>query len=161
LLSRNNVKVMANNLKFIPKSIFLASACSLCLIFGAGQASAQSADVDQEWVSMPEGGKTAFAGVQGGTVPATVFYTEDGTDTTTQAGLGSNDFLEAVQGESDSFTAENMVPFGFGDETEDSGNLAANGSDSLPRVLPSGVAKIYDQDSISDDLFMGNELSRM
>ena len=161
MLSRSNVKVMANNLKFITKKIFLASACSFCFIFGAGQAFAQPSAADQEWVSMPEGGKTAFVGVQGGTVPATVFYTEDGTDTTTQAGLGSNDFLEAVQGESDSFTAENMVPFGFADETEVSGNLAANSPDSLPRVLPSGIAKIYDQDFISDDLFMGNELNRM
>ncbi|MBQ4133876.1 MAG: hypothetical protein IJD04_09140 [Desulfovibrionaceae bacterium] len=110
---------------------------------------------------MPEGGKPAFSGVQGGTVPASVYYTEDGSDVTTQAGLGSNDFLEAVQGDGRELTAENLVPFGYTEEDASSANLAGREPAPLPSILPRGVSKIYEQ-NLEDDLsLLTSELTRI
>ena len=121
---------------------------------------AEPAD-ESEWTSMPEGGKAAFVGVQGGTVPASVYYNEDGSELTTQAGLGSNDFLEAVQGEAGALSAENLIPFGVLEEVSASGNLASRGVNELPRILPQGVGKIYEQDFENDTLLLTSELTRI
>lgn len=150
--------------KLLLKKVFLAASFSFCLVLSflsmASNVSTQPTEDGDEWVSMPEGGKPAFVGVQGGTVPATVFYSEDRKGTITQVGLGNNDFLEAVHGSDESLVAANMIPFGFTDELVGTSNkLAAN--DSLPRVLPYGVSKIYEQDYDNDVLFVGRELTRM
>lgn len=119
-------------------------------------------DIDRDgWTSMPEGGKPAFVGVQGGTAPASVFYTEDGADITTQVGLGSNDFLEAVQGEERELTAENLIPFGYVEEVSETANVASREPEALPRILPRGVTKIYDQELGNDLPLLTNELTRI
>lgn len=146
------------------KKYLFGSFFSLCLglsfLSMASNACAQPDEDNDEWVSMPEGGKPAFVGVQGGTVPATVFYSEDRKDTTTRVGFGNNDFLEAVHGSDESLVADNMIPFGFTDEVvATSSTLASN--DPLPRVLPRGVTKIFEHDSDNDVLFLGIELTRM
>ncbi len=154
---------MTNKFSFFLHKTLLVAGLSICFAsVGPISAFAEPAEADEEWVCMPEGGKPAFVGVQGGTVPATVFYSGDKKETTAQAGLGSNDFLEAVQGGKETLTAENLIPFGFKEEARNPGNnVAVNTPAALPRVLPSGITKIYEQGFTGDELRVNEELSRM
>lgn len=154
---------MTNKFSFFLYKTLIVAGLSVCFAFVAAvSAYAESGESDEEWVCMPEGGKPAFVGVQGGTVPATVFYSGDKKETTAQAGLGSNDFLEAVQGDQETLAAENLIPFGFAEEARSPGsNVAVIVPKVRPWVLPSGVTKIYEQDFTGEELRVNEELSRM
>ncbi len=154
---------MTNKFSFFLYKTLIVASLSVCFAsVAAVSAYAESVESDEEWVCMPEGGKPAFVGVQGGTVPATVFYSGDKKETTAQAGLGSNDFLEAVQGDQETLAAENLIPFGFAEEARSPGsNVAVIVPKVRPEVLPSGVTKIYEQDFTGEELRVNEELSRM
>ena len=141
----------------------LLSACAYCALLACpmlAQAGPSANEDEGKWISMPEGGHPSFVGVQGGTVPASVYYNEDGS-ATTQAGLGSNDFLEAVQGDEQNLTADNLIPFGYLEEASAMNNLASRGSQPLPRILPDNVTKIYEQVPENDLPLLVNELPRI
>lgn len=124
-----------------------------------GLAYAKPAVDDDGWVTMPEGGRPAFAGVQGGTVPATVFTTPELEETTAQAGLTNNDFLQVVQGGASDMTASTeLVPVGFIDHSQGTDNVA-----STEEVLnpARGLVKIYEQDQEMELDLIADELTRI
>lgn len=128
-----------------------------------------------EWVDMPEGGRPAFVGVQGGTVPATVLAKDaaksEAESTTTRPGLSSNDFLGAVRGNKDSETAESadkgdFVPFGINETVKSSRDVASadkNGNQKKQnrRGLPKDFQKIFEYSYDSETVLSIDELTRI
>ena len=127
---------------------------------------AKSAETGEEgWVSMPEGGRAAFVGVQGGTVPATVFSSES-EEQTAQVGLTDNDFLQVGLGhDSKMLASEEMVPFGYAEQKNSNNNVASNnpkGSLSKQqKAVTKGFNKIFEEDQEPETLPLGGELTRI
>lgn len=72
----------------------LSTLCSLALILVAGLASGAE---DDEWVEMPAGGKPAYMGIHGGTMPVSLLVSRDGSSLYTFVGRTGNDFLEVLR----------------------------------------------------------------
>lgn len=68
---------------------------------GAGSAAAAperpAADADDGWVVMPAGGRPAYMGIHGGTMPVSLLVAGDGASLFTFVGRTGNDFLEALR----------------------------------------------------------------
>lgn len=128
-----------------------------------------------EWVDMPEGGRPAFVGVQGGTVPATVLAKDaaksEAENTTTRPGLSSNDFLGAVRGNKDSEIAEaadkgDFVPFGINETGKPSRDVASadkNGNQKKQnrKGLSKDFQKIFEYSYDSEAVLSIDELTRI
>ena len=54
-------------------------------------------DGDDGWVVMPAGGRPAYMGIHGGTMPVSLLVAGDGTSLFTFVGRTGNDFLEALR----------------------------------------------------------------
>ena len=68
---------------------------------------------DNDWVDMPEGGKPAYMGIHGGTMPVSLLVSRDGSSLYTFVGRTGNDFLEALR--------KSYMPLpSFGNTTRDS-----------------------------------------
>ena len=119
---------------------------------------------------MPEGGRAAFVGVQGGTVPATVFsanFASENEEQTAQVGLTGNDFLQVGLGRESSDLVANgeMLPFGYADQNNGSHNLASNtpkaGISAQQKSLTHGFSKIFEEEQEPETLLLGGELTRI
>lgn len=64
----------------------------LWLCMGIDNAGAEST----EWVKMPAGGRSAYIGINGGTVPVSILTSRDGSTMVTLVGRTGNDFLETL-----------------------------------------------------------------
>ena len=114
---------------------------------------------------MPEGGRAAFVGVQGGTVPATVFSSES-EEQTAQVGLTDNDFLQVGLGhDSKMLASEEMVPFGYAEQKNSNNNVASNSPKSSlskqQRAVTKGFNKSFEEDQEPETLPLGGELTRI
>ena len=149
-----------NTFKPLVFFLFCAFTLSPVLCF------AKSAEVAEDgWVSMPEGGRAAFVGVQGGTVPATVFSSESA-EQTAQVGLTDNDFLQVGLGhDSNMVASEEMLPFGYAEQAKSNNNVASNSPKSSlskqQRAVTRGFNKIFEEDQEPETLPLGGELTRI
>lgn len=94
--------------------------------------SMQSSNTDEEWTRMPEGGKSAYMGIHGGTMPVSLLVSTDGASLLGFVGQTGNDFLEVLRNA--------YLPFpSFGNSTrkgaiplKNAGVFAGNSTASLP-----------------------------
>lgn len=63
----------------------------------SGVAPAWAADDDDGWVVMAAGGRPAYMGIHGGTMPVSLLVSGDGASLFTFVGRTGNDFLEALR----------------------------------------------------------------
>lgn len=70
-----------------------------CLSFGASASAQEDESLDEEenWITMPEGSRATFVGIHGGTVPITIFSSEDG-KVVALPGNSGKDFLNILRG---------------------------------------------------------------
>lgn len=94
------------------------------------------ATTDEPWVVFPPGGKPAYMGIHGGTMPVSLLVSDDGASLLTFVGRTGNDFLEVLrrsqkqgqyQGSTDQAWKE-AIPFVF----------AGNATTSMPVIALSG-----------------------
>ena len=74
--------------------LILTLATSLAAVAAPQQA---GADADEGWVVMPAGGRPAYMGIHGGTMPVSLLVAGDGASLFTFVGRTGNDFLEALR----------------------------------------------------------------
>lgn len=75
-----------------------ACVLSALLAFLFIPAAARAASVvDEGWVVMPAGGRPAYMGIHGGTMPVSLLVAGDGASLFTFVGRTGNDFLEALR----------------------------------------------------------------
>ena len=90
-----------NGMKILP-------LCILCLVLAAVVGSApyaaqtttapqNAAEVENAWVIMPAGAKSAFMGIHGGTMPVSLLVYGDGSSLVTFVGRTGNDFLDMLR----------------------------------------------------------------
>ena len=128
---RNNASLLRNGSTDAMK---IRLFCILCLIFAVGigfdALAAQSSGTpksniqpEEPWVIMPAGGKPAFMGIHGGTMPVSLLVYGDGTSLVTFVGRTGNDFLDVLRrtdlpvpsllnATAHNGTAETMLPAG-------------------------------------------------
>lgn len=112
---------------FLPFLDYAASAAASSSANGA-----QTSKIDEGWARMPEGGKSAFMGIQGGTMPVSLLVATDGSSLLGFVGQTGNDFLEVLRNA--------YLPFpSFGNSTgkrsiplKNAGVFAGNSTASLP-----------------------------
>lgn len=63
----------------------------------SGVVAARASDGDDGWVVMPAGGRPAYMGIHGGTMPVSLLVSGDGASLVTFVGRTGNDFLEALR----------------------------------------------------------------
>lgn len=68
----------------------------IALIFLAVAALAAGGD-DEEWITVPAGGRPAYMGIQGGTMPVSLLVVGNGEALLTFVGRTGNDFLEVLK----------------------------------------------------------------
>lgn len=189
---RKNIVKYALNLAFFTAALALlqlgfslgpvntGKTLSFCLSSSAMAAPADAkakarAKSKGEWVDMPEGGRPAFVGVQGGTVPATVLAKDaaksESEATTTRPGLSSNDFLGAVRGnkESEMAGAEekgDLVPFGINETGKPSSDVASadktgNQKKQNRKGLSKDFQKIFEYSYDSEAVLSVDELDEL
>lgn len=122
---------------FLAALAFFAAAVFLLQPFGrATQAASQKAPTQEqkaeEWTRMPAGGKPAYMGIHGGTMPVSLLVANDGSSLLGFVGRTGNDFLELLR------NAYLPLP-SFGNSThkkdmalKSSGVFAGNATASLP-----------------------------
>lgn len=95
---------------------------------------------DDQWISMPAGGKPAYMGIHGGTMPVSLLVSRDGSSLFTFVGRTGNDFLEALRKAftflpsiGNSTLGVSMPPRGLRTEL-----FAGNATASLPVIALSG-----------------------
>ncbi len=74
--------------------IFLFSLLAFPLLFAT--ALAAGAD-EEEWITVPAGGRPAYMGIQGGTMPVSLLVVGNGEALLTFVGRTGNDFLEVLK----------------------------------------------------------------
>lgn len=102
----------------------------------------ESADGQSGWVEMPAGGKPAYMGIHGGTMPVSLLVSDDGSSLLSFVGRTGNDFLDVLR--------KAYMPFpSFGNSTREkywplmansasSGLFAGNSTASMPVIALSG-----------------------
>lgn len=76
-------------------SLLLALSLNTFVISPAGLAA--DSQKDNEWVSMPAGARSAYMGIQGGTMPVSLLVSGDRASLFTFVGRTGNDFLEVLR----------------------------------------------------------------
>lgn len=100
---------------------------------------------DEGWVTMPAGGKPAYMGIHGGTMPVSLLVSGDGSSLLSYVGLTGNDFLEALR--------EVYLPLpSFGNATRDSATMPGINASRTELFAGNGTASMPVM-SISGDLF--------
>ncbi|MDE5831790.1 MAG: hypothetical protein K2H64_02195 [Desulfovibrio sp.] len=114
----------------------------------AGASGARSAE--DGWIEMPAGGKPAYMGIHGGTMPVSLLVSPDGTSLYTFVGRTGNDFLEVLR--------ESYTPLpSFGNTTRPSPFSA-----KLPGAsLFAGSAASMPVISLPGDIFRGGWLEAL
>lgn len=144
-----------------------------CLFWQPGSAVADpEADEADEWVSLPESGRAAFAGVHGGTAPVSVLSSEKNPVKAAVPGRGGQDFIAAIQGEDSPEENSDLVPFGLADTPalQDGNTHLARLDQERQNARPRGASRIKvddlkvvptDAPVSPESLLMLDELPRM
>lgn len=126
-------------------SLFILPIINDChSVFAAQNAAESKINVDEQsgWVEMPAGGKPAYMGIHGGTMPVSLLVSDDGASLLSFVGRTGNDFLEVLK--------KAYMPFpSFGNSTREkfwplmasgasSGLYAGNSTASMPVFALSG-----------------------
>lgn len=101
---------------------------------------ANAADDAGKWVEMPAGGKPAYLGIHGGTMPVSLLVTGDGAALLTFVGRTGNDFLEALRQAGLPSLGNSTHPVSLPAITADgkASLFAGNATASLPVITLSG-----------------------
>lgn len=100
------------------------------------------AEENSDWEKMPEGGKSAYLGIHGGTMPISLLVSGDGEALLTFVGRTGNDFLNVLRriklpfpsfGNATGSSQQNMAL-----ERAQTGLFAGNATTSLPVISLSG-----------------------
>lgn len=138
---------MKKNIFFSLFRIFVICLLFVCIHISdtsgvfAGDSSKQAA-TDDAWVTMPAGGKPAYMGIHGGTMPVSLLVSHDGSSLLSFVGRTGNDFLEVLH------SAYTSLP-SFGNATRrNAGNVdlsrtatgifAGNATNTMPVISLSG-----------------------
>lgn len=79
-----------------PRTSILRKALFLFFMLGLACQSAECAESDESWVTMPAGARPTYMGIHGGTMPVSLLVSSDGTSLLTFVGRTGNDFLEVL-----------------------------------------------------------------
>ena len=72
----------------------------LCLAFAPMRVAAEEHSSSENWVSLPESDRSAFAGIHGGTAPVSVMGNEANPAEETMTGRTGDDFVQLLEGDS-------------------------------------------------------------
>lgn len=117
----------------------------------AGKSASDASNYDDtEWITMPAGGRPAYMGIHGGTMPVSLLVSGDGNALLTFVGRTGNDFLEALR------ATDLPLPSFLNGTQPKSGNLpqsdlfAGNATKSLPVIALSGdnLAKLLSPEKL-------------
>ena len=115
----------------------------------------------QNWVSMPAGAKSAYLGIQGGTVPLTLMRSPNGA-LIALPGRSGHDFMETLSGNpgkaaynpayapSYVFSEDNKMISGLLADPEKRGIQHTTGA-PMPTWVPFGLGHTYDEDILSSE----------
>lgn len=116
---------MLSKIKVLSFNAMLAIlGLGLCLAFAPMRVAAEEHSASENWVSLPESDRSAFAGIHGGTAPVSVMGNEANPAEETMTGRTGDDFVQLLEGDSatsDAAQASNanaetaLVPFGLGE----------------------------------------------
>lgn len=116
----------------------------------------------QNWVSMPAGSKSAYLGIQGGTVPLTLMRSPNGA-LIALPGRSGHDFMETLSGNpgkikhNDAYTPsyaigeDNKMIAGLNADPEEKRPIYHTTGAPLATWVPFGLSNIYDEDILSSE----------
>ncbi len=117
--------------------IFLAVALLISAI--SPLKAAEPISPEEDWVYMPEGAKSSYLGIHGGTVPVSLLVSDDGGALFTFVGRTGNDFLEALRkGRLHLPSLGNSTGFGLASLASHATLFAGNATASMPVFAISG-----------------------
>lgn len=136
------IKRFSPTFHHIIRAFILAFPLLMTLIFPicpTSSAEAPAPPRDSGWIHMPAGAKSAYMGIQGGTMPISLLVANDGSALLSFVGKTGNDFLSTLA--KGNF---NMPSFGNGTfsakTATKTGLFAGNATTSLPIFTTSGPA---------------------